>query len=260
MAEFYAKGFGLARRDLPSGEILLEGKQRRLLIGEGGEAAMPFVAFAFPEVEALDRYRSFLTAKGVNLAPSPTPLFEEGAFSVFDPDGRQIAFGQAIEPPASSQDDLDPLPGRLQHYAVATQQLGPMMDFYTNVLGYYVSDWMRDDKGNATAGFLRSNDEHHCLAMFNASYTALDHFAHDVTCWNDIRDWADHMASLDIPLWWGPGRHGIGNNLFFMVEDPDGNKVELSAELEQMPVDVEPREWPHGPKALNLWGEAWFRN
>ena len=35
-----------------------------------------------------------------------------------------------------------------------------------------------------------------------------DHHAFEVPAWNDIRDWADHMGDLRVPLWWGPGRHG----------------------------------------------------
>ena len=76
----------------------------------------------------------------------------------------------------------------------------------------------------------------------------------------DIRDWGDHMASLRIPMWWGPGRHGPGNNLFFMVEDPDGYKVEFSAELELMPEEMRYRTWPHEERTLNLWGSAWMRS
>jgi catechol 2,3-dioxygenase len=68
------------------------------------------------------------------------------------------------------------------------------------------------------------------------------------------------MARLRIPLWWGPGRHGPGNNLFFMVEDPDGHKVEFSAELERMPPEMAPRTWPHEQRTLNLWGSAWMRS
>ena len=26
----------------------------------------------------------------------------------------------------------------------------------------------------------------------------------------DILHWADRMGELHIPLWWGPGRHGVG--------------------------------------------------
>ncbi len=33
-------------------------------------------------------------------------------------------------------------------------------------------------------------------------------------------------------MFFGPGRHGPGNNLFFMVVDADRNRLEFSAELE----------------------------
>ena len=42
----------------------------------------------------------------------------------------------------------------------------------------------------------------------------------------------DHLASLDVNIAWSPGRHGPGDNLFFMINDTDGNWVELSAEFE----------------------------
>jgi len=75
-----------------------------------------------------------------------------------------------------------------------------------------------------------------------------------------LRDWADRVGRLGIALWWGPGRHGPGNNLFFMIEDPDGHKVELSAELELMPKEMAWRTWPHEQRTLNLWGSAWMRS
>ena len=75
----------------------------------------------------------------------------------------------------------------------------------------------------------------------------------------DIRDWADHMADHRIKIWWGPGRHGPGNNLFFMIRDPDGHAVELSAEVEHMPRDMPPRVWPMDERTLNLWGPGWIR-
>ena len=52
------------------------------------------------------------------------------------------------------------------------------------------------------------------------------------------------------------GRYGPGNNLFFMVEDPDGYKVELSAEIELMPREMAARSWKHE----DLWGQAWMRS
>ncbi len=60
-----------------------------------------------------------------------------------------------------------------------------------------------------------------------------------------------------MPLIWGPGRHGPGNNLFVMFDDPEGNHVELSAEMERFYDDraeYRPRTWAVGPRTVNLWG------
>ena len=101
---------------------------------------------------------------------------------------------------------------------------------------------------------------HHTLAFFRAPAIKLDHFAHEAICWNDIRDWGDHFASHHVEIVWGAGRHGAGNNLFIFVSDPDENNVEISAELETLTFDQEPRYWPHNNRALNLWGHAWLRS
>ena len=58
----------------------------------------------------------------------------------------------------------------------------------------------------------------------------------------------DHLASLDVKIAWDPGRHGPGNNLFFIINDTDGNWVELSAELEQLTYDRHVSIWPYGEK------------
>ena len=75
-----------------------------------------------------------------------------------------------------------------------------------------------------------------------------DHHAYESEDWNLIPDWADHLASLDVKIAWDPGRHGPGNNLFFIINDTDGNWVELSAELEQLTYDRHVSIWPHGEK------------
>jgi catechol 2,3-dioxygenase len=87
-----------------------------------------------------------------------------------------------------------------------------------------------------------------------------DHHAYEVDDWNAVRDWADHMSALHIKIWWGPGRHGPGNNLFFMIKDPHDNQVEISAELEHMPREMAARVWPLEERSLNLWGDGWIRD
>ena len=68
------------------------------------------------------------------------------------------------------------------------------------------------------------------------------------------------MAGERIALVWGVGRHGPGNDTFFMVADPDGNLAEISCDLESCPEDREPGLWPHHPSTLNRWGMAIMRS
>jgi catechol 2,3-dioxygenase-like lactoylglutathione lyase family enzyme len=187
-----------------------------------------------------------------------SPLLADGAFSVSDPDGRRVVFGIPLP-----VEETEGLPGRLQHFVCATERLPQMLEFYRG-LGMAESDRVVEGE-NATndglsAVFLRSDPEHHVFAAFRAPQSRADHHCYETNGWLDIRDWADRMASLRIPLWWGPGRHGPGNNLFFMIEDPDGHKVEFSAELELMLREMAHRTWPHEQRTLNLWGSAWMRS
>jgi hypothetical protein len=54
---------------------------------------------------------------------------------------------------------------------------------------------------------------------------------------------------------WGPGRHGPGSNLYIFIADPDGNWIEVSAELEVV-YDRPAKEWPHLEHTLCLGAAA----
>ena len=52
---------------------------------------------------------------------------------------------------------------------------------------------------------------------------------------------------------------GPGNDVFFMVRDPDGNLAEISAEIEVCAPERPEGIWPHEQRTLNLWGMALMR-
>ena len=68
------------------------------------------------------------------------------------------------------------------------------------------------------------------------------------------------LAARRIFVKWGPGRHGPGNNLFLFFHDPDGNWVELSAELERVSEERPIGNWPHEERTLNSWGQGLLRS
>jgi catechol 2,3-dioxygenase len=249
LARFYGELLGDRVAPLPDGSWLVAGRGRRLVVGKGAAGAVPYFALEMQDAAHLAAYRVHLK----NAEDFSSPLFGDGAFAVSDPDGRRIVFGVAKELETPSR-----LPGRLQHFVCATERLAQVVEFYRG-LGMVESDRVLEGD-ELSAVFLRSDPEHHSFAAFRAPQSRPDHHCYETTGWLDIRDWADRMAALRIPLWWGPGRHGPGNNLFFMIEDPEGHKVEFSAELELMPREMPHRTWPHEQRTLNLWGSAWMRS
>ena len=256
LARYYGELLGDQVEPLLGNEWLVRGHGRRMVVGRGAPGAVPWVALAMQNAEHLSKYAAALDARGLAREASPSPLFAEDAFAVTDPDGRRVVFGlpRRVAGPAACG-----TPARLQHFVCASVRVPEMLAFYRDALGARESDRVLEGEDLA-AVFLRSDPEHHSFAAFRAPQSRPDHHCYETTGWMDIRDWADRMGRLRIPLWWGPGRHGPGNNLFFMIEDPDGHKVEFSAELELMPRDKPHRIWPHEQRTLNLWGSAWMRS
>ena len=254
---FYSKAMGMAVSAMPDGTTLLQASERRVLIGKGARRTQPFTAFRLQSAQQLEALRARLKGRGLPMLANPSPVFDERAFAVSDPDGRLAVFGlPRVDLPLAP---MAKLPGRLQHVVVATTALDDVLRFYEDDLGFVVSDYVLDG-AKRMVGFFRSDAEHHSFAAFRCPENRPDHHAYEATCWNDLRDWADHFASLHIKIWWGPGRHGPGNNLFLMIEDPQGYLIEISAELEHVPDGVEKRTWPHAERTLNLWGPGFMRS
>lgn len=254
LTRFYAELLGDEATPCGRDTWVVQGRGRRMIVGRGAPGAVPFFALAMQDAAHLAAFGREVERLGIPREASPSPLFEDGAFAITDPDGRKIAFGLP-RPHAAHGGSV----GRLQHFVCATTRLPDMLAFYRDRLGLVESDRVLEGE-DLSAVFLRSDPEHHSFAAFRAPAARPDHHCYETSGWMDIRDWADRMATLRIPLWWGPGRHGPGNNLFFMIEDPDGHKVEFSAELELMPKDMPSRTWPHEQRTLNLWGSAWMRS
>lgn len=265
LVDFYSLALAMSVQALENDTWLLHGPQRCLLIRRGQKGGQPLNAFCLADKKQLDALHSHCLGQQLALLSQQSPLFADG-FSLRDPDDRLICFGveaKHIDATSDQRTSKPNLAGRIQHVVVATENLSDLVRFYRDQLGFVVSDNVYDGdpaSADVTACFLRSDPEHHSFAAFKAPATRPDHVCFEADNWNDIRDWADHLSSLHIKLWWGPGRHGPGNNLFFMIEDPEGYKLEVSAELEHLDKAVPARSWIHEERTLNLWGNAWMRS
>jgi catechol 2,3-dioxygenase len=254
LAEFYAGAIDMGMEALEDFWVC-RGPARRILFQAGPSNTLVFAAFACRDEEGLNTVRAHVEQQGAPVESSPSPLFGKGAFALPDPDGNLVVFGLADHHAGEPAGLRAPL----QHVTLASTDVVAMEDFYAKILGFAVSDRVRNDRGELTTSFLRSNHEHHTLACFLRAAKGLDHHSYEAGEWSGIRDFSDRFGSLRIPLMWGPGRHGPGNNLFCFIADRDGNWIEISAELEVVH-DRPVKEWPHEPRTLNLWGQAIMRS
>lgn len=255
LAGWYGSAMNMQMESLPTDFWLTSGPARQVLFSKGEANKLVHAGFAVRDAESLQGLREHAEQMGISPRTVETPLFQPGAFAVTDPDGRAIFFGLAVSQAVRA---LKGIRGPIQHLTLASRNVPAIEDFYAAKLGFGVSDRVVTDQGKVMTCFMRGNHEHHNLACFYQDRNGVDHHSYEAGEWDTIRDWADHFASLDIQLFWGPGRHGPGNNLFIFIKDPDGNWIEVSAELEVIhdrPVKI----WPHQERTLNLWGRGVLR-
>jgi catechol-2,3-dioxygenase len=254
MARFYADVMDMVASPRPDGSRLLIGPGRRILLSSGPANRLAHAGFAVRDREGLDGLHQRATQKRLNPVIVNAPLFTPGAFAVTDPDDNLIVFGLAAEPISEA-----PMAGRLrgsvQHLTIATRDVGAIEEFYAGRLGFGVSDRVVDPAGRVIAAFMRGNHQHHNIACILSGHAGIDHHAFEAGTWDAIRDWCDRFAAHGVDVVWGPGRHGPGNNLFVGIEDPDKNRIEVSAELEVIH-DRPAKEWPNVERTRNLWGRA----
>ncbi|GHO97558.1 3,4-dihydroxyphenylacetate 2,3-dioxygenase [Reticulibacter mediterranei] len=181
-----------------------------------------------------------------------------------DPSDTTIHLYETMEQVHDNFPEAGIVPEKLGHVALAVHDVQKSADFYQNVLGFRVSDWIED-----FFVFMRCGPDHHTMNFLRTKYRKMHHIAFQLKDWAHVQRACDHLYKHNIPLVWGPGRHGVGHNIFTYHHDPDGQTVELFTELDIMLNEdlgyFEPRPWhgefPQKPKvwkadlyATNHWG------
>jgi catechol 2,3-dioxygenase-like lactoylglutathione lyase family enzyme len=207
-----------------------------------------------------------LSQSGVELGLGPRDGNPELGDTLWfsDPDGNRIeisvtpddALGLSASASEGHKSHLRPY--ALQHLALRTMNLEEMVEFYTEALGFDISDWLLRE-----CVWLRCNNDHHTIMLMQGKQD-IDHVGYSIGASSELLSWADYLSRRQKTILWGPGRHGAGSDLFLRFADSDGLHIELSAELQQYydrDVTTPPRLWHSRPSALNLWGvmPSWVR-
>ncbi|MGW5876694.1 VOC family protein [Nocardiopsis terrae] len=142
-------------------------------------------------------------------------------------------------------------PRKLGHAVLGSTNLQATMRFFTDGLGFRVSDYMGEK-----AAFLRCSVEHHNVLVMAAPVSFLHHTSWQVDDVDEVGRGAQDMLEGNPERHiWGLGRHYAGANFFYYLKDPAGNFSEYYSDMDTIPED---ELWSpdvlHGLQGLYSWG------
>ncbi|HSQ82452.1 MAG TPA: VOC family protein [Casimicrobiaceae bacterium] len=204
----------------------------------------------------------------------PHPLSDGKGIWLHDPDGTpvQVIVAPKVSPSVKAKPAVAPpvpmgkgaapsrsgaprvRPRRLAHVLLFTPDVPRQVAFYSDVLGLRLSDRSGD-----IIAFMHAPhaSEHHLVAFAKSGAPGLHHSSWDVGSIDDIGLGAEYMRAQGYVKGWGVGRHVLGSNYFYYVQDPWGSWAEYSFDIDFVPVDV---DWPaadHPPEdSFYVWGPS----
>ena len=116
-------------------------------------------------------------------------------------------------------------PQGMGHIVLGTPNLAESIHFYTQVLGFRVSDYWRP--GDDDVVFMRCNPRHHSLALVAAPKPALYHFMLEANTLDDVGYTLDRHHDTNTPISMGIGKHTNDQMVSFYSRSPSGFEVEF---------------------------------
>jgi len=151
-----------------------------------------------------------------------------------------------VRPP----DDMPFRIGKMGHAVVMVQDIDRSVEFYTQVLGFKVSDVYPDSMTKGRMVFLRFNDDHHGLGLVGqakgaSKHRELHHMAFEVSTIDEVFRARDHLERNGVQVDFH-GRRRAGSQVSVEFRDPDGHRLEIFWGLDKVEWDGEvrpPEEW-----------------
>jgi catechol 2,3-dioxygenase-like lactoylglutathione lyase family enzyme len=144
--------------------------------------------------------------------------------------------------PAPSVLTSEPVtPSNLTHVVYGTPDQPTTLAFFTDVIGFEISDQVE-----GIIAFTRCGEVHHNLAIQAAPVAFPHHIAFEVDDIDDVVRGGQHMVDIDPDRhMWGVGRHAIGSNWFWYLRDPSGTFVEYTSDIDRISAQdlYRPKDW-----------------
>ncbi len=196
---------------------------------------LAFAGWEFADQRSLDQAATELEAAGHAVKPSSEAERVErrvsGLMHTTDPGG--FALELFCGPILDHQPFISPQGGSgfvagnlgLGHIVLGTPNAPAAAEFYTDVLGFRVSDFWRPDGSEVV--FLHCNPRHHSIALVPADQAELYHFMFEARTLDDVGHALDRHHADAIPISTDLGKHPNDEMVSFYSRSPSGFDVEI---------------------------------
>lgn len=255
--KFYAEDWGLvevaAADDMAWFKTHGHDEHHVVRLRKAGTNHIDVIALAAGSAEDVRVLHDKVAAAGCRIIHAPRDLDSPGGgygFRFFSPDG--LPFEISSDVARSDKRDMakwEGMPVKISHIVLHSPDHKAMVGFFTDVLGFRVSDWLGD-----FMCFLRCNSAHHRIALLPGP-PCLNHVAYDMLGVDDMMRGVSRLRKRGTDLRWGPGRHTAGNNTFSYFTTPNGFAVEYTSELDEVDFDThQDQVFEPGPQIMDQWG------
>jgi len=140
--------------------------------------------------------------------------------------------------------------GKLGHVVVNVRDVARSVRFYTQVLGFEISDLYPEDMVPGGMAFLRCNPDHHGIALVGSmtgpnENAELNHIAFEVATLDEVVRAHDHLQGHGVVIDFA-GRRRAGCQIAVEFRDPDNHRLEIYWGIDQIGSDGVarlPQEW-----------------
>jgi catechol-2,3-dioxygenase len=131
--------------------------------------------------------------------------------------------------------------GKIGHVVLNVQDVERSAQFYTQVLGFQISDVYPEEMVPGGMVFLRCNSDHHGIALVGstnapAENVELNHIAFEVATLDEVLRARDHLRRHRVKIDF-EGRRRAGCQLAVEFRDPDNHRLEIYWGIDQIGSD-----------------------
>lgn len=255
MLKYYTDVLGLSvtRRDAKDAYVSTSIDHHNIILTDSAQAGIR--GFGLQLSPGITVAQAAAELRGMDLHPEvktePFPGIPE-LVEFIDNDGYVVQFFSQIALVPHGFNTRGVRPNKVGHLSLRVKDAPQSVEFYKQ-FGLVNTDWIEN-----FFGFMTCNRDHHVLNFCTSDRKEMHHLALELRNYSHLVESMDHLGRNNIPILWGPSRHGAGHNIATYHRDPDGNMIELFTDADIYVPELgvfEPRPWHEQfPQKPRVWG------